>query len=373
MDCSVLVPVFNEREHIVASVAAMRRQRFDGELEFLLVDGGSTDGTLALLARLARQDPRIVVLHNPDRHIPAGLNIALAHARGHFVARMDAHSHYPADYLARGVERLQRGDVRWVSGPQMPVGAGPVGRATALALTTPLGRGGSRRWAGTGDCEAGEYELDSGVFCGVWERATLLELGGWDERWPRNEDSEMAARLQARGERLVCVEAMAARYTPRDSLRALWRQYQDNGYYRAQTARWHPGTLRRSNLLPPALVLGAAAAVISPWPVRALARAGLGAYGGLLATAASRAAGAAAEPADAVAVPAVLAAMHLAYGSGFLRGTLAHGAPWAALARSVGARRLAARLAPGPRAVYAPALDDRPAALPAGAPLRRAA
>ena len=48
------------------------------------------------------------------------LNIGLENARGEFVARMDAHTLYPPDYLARGVERLRRGDVAWVSGPQLP-------------------------------------------------------------------------------------------------------------------------------------------------------------------------------------------------------------------------------------------------------------
>jgi GT2 family glycosyltransferase len=364
----VLVPVYNERAHIVASVAAMRRQQFDGRIEFLLVDGGSTDGTLEVLERLARQDPRIVLLRNPARDIPAGLNVALAHARGRWVARMDAHSHYPVDYLQRGVDRLREGDVRWVSGPQLPVGAGPVGRATALALATPLGRGGSRRWAAGGHGPDAEYELDSGVFCGIWERRTLLELGGWDERWPRNEDSEMAARFEAAGERLVCVPEMAARYTPRDSLGALWRQYFDNGYFRAQTARWHPSTLRRSNLLPPGLVTAAAASLAAPKPVRQMARAGLAAYAGILATAAWRARGAAEDLGDAARVPAVLAAMHAAYGAGFLRGAARHGIPWAALARAAGARRLAERLTPAPRAVHAPSL--RP---PAATPLRRAA
>ncbi len=388
MDCSVLVPVLNERAHIVASVAAMRRQRFPGEIEFLLIDGGSTDGTREILARLARQDPRIVVLENPRGDIPSGLNLGLAHARGRWVARMDAHSHYPVDYLALGVARLGRGDVRWVSGPQVPVGAGPVGRAQALALATPLGRGRSRRWAGASGCGDAEYELDSGVFCGIWERETLLAFGGWDERWPRNEDSEMAARFMAGGDRLVCLPALAARYTPRDSFAALWRQYRDNGFFRAQTARWHPETLRRSNLLPPALVLTAAAALLAPRPLRAPARATLDGYAALLGCAACRAYRGPAGVRDSAYVPAVLAVMHAAYGAGFLRGVVRHGAPWAALAGALGRPRLAAALTPPRRAVYAPSLVPpvpsgaepplRPGAEPplrpgAEPPLRRAA
>src|SRR5260370_906967 len=101
------------------------------------------------------------------------------------------------------------------------VAAGPVSRAVALGLASRLGRGGSRKWGEQRLASDAEWELDTGVFAGVWERETLLEYGGWDERWVRNEDSEMAGRFLARGERLVCLASMGADYVPRDSLAGL--------------------------------------------------------------------------------------------------------------------------------------------------------
>src|SRR5215471_15789892 len=109
------MPVLNEERHIEASVAAMRGQTFDGPMEFLLIDGGSTDRTLEILRDLAAEDPRIRILSNPRRTTPSGLNVGLAHARGRWVARMDAHTEYHADYVALGVQRLARGGTRWVS------------------------------------------------------------------------------------------------------------------------------------------------------------------------------------------------------------------------------------------------------------------
>ena len=93
----------------------------------------------------------------------------------------------------------------WVSGPQVPWPTGPVSRAVALALATWLGRGGSRKWGETDGEEGAEHELDTGVFGGVWRREDVLAIGGWDERWPINQDSEMAARYLAAGRRLVCI------------------------------------------------------------------------------------------------------------------------------------------------------------------------
>jgi glycosyltransferase involved in cell wall biosynthesis len=356
VDCSVLVPVLNESSHIRTTVAAMLRQRFPGRLEFLFVDGGSDDGTRAILEELRGEDERIRVLENPRRVTPSALNIGLAHARGRWVCRMDAHTEYPEDYIALGVQRLARGDTRWVSGPSIATGHGPVSRAVALALRSPLGRGGSRKWAAEPRARDAEYELDSGVFAGVWARATLLEFGGWDERWTRNQDSEMAGRFLERGETLVCLPAMASRYTPRDSLTSLFQQYFQYGEFRERTARRHPGTMRRSHLLAPSLVACVFVSAVAPRRFRMVARAGLGAYAGLLAVAGLRAAVDAEQPVDAALVPVVLGVIHTAHGAGAYAGALRYGPPVSALARALGLRRLATRLMSAPEAVSAPSL-----------------
>jgi GT2 family glycosyltransferase len=357
VECSVLVPVFNEERYIEHSVAAMRRQRFPGEVEFIFADGGSTDRTRQILESLARQDPRIRVFENPSRSVSSGLNVALRHARGRWVARMDAHAEYPDDYLAVGVERLRRNGTRWVSGPQTPRGDGRVSRAVALALSSFLGRGGSRKWGREGSAEEAEYELDSGVFAGVWAHSTLLGYGGWDERWPRNSDSEMAGRFLARGERLICIPRMAATYVPRGSLRGLWRQYDGYGEYRFKTAQRHPHTLRASHLLAPAVVLDAALAVCGPRPVRRAARAGLLLYAGVLGAAGLRTLPEARHRGDAALVPVVLAIMHLAHGVGAMRSVVTNGPPLAALAAVAGLDGPAESLAPTADPVFAPSLS----------------
>jgi succinoglycan biosynthesis protein ExoA len=327
VDCSVLVPVRNEERHLQDSLAAMRAQRFDGRLEFIFADGASTDRTRSILEAAARRDPRIRIYDNPRRTVTSGLNVALSHARGRWVARMDGHTQYPDDYLARGVDRLRAGGTRWVSGPQLPRGEGSVSRSVALALGTGLGRSGSRKWAAQTEAEAPEYELDSGVFTGVWERSSLLEYGGWDERWRVNEDSEMAGRFLTRGERLVCIPAMAASYTPRDSLPRLWRQYFVYGEYRARTARRHPHTIRPQHLVAPALALTGAAALISRGRPRHAARLALWAYASSVAREGLVSLRDAHPRTDAALVPIVLATMHLAWGTGTLVGLARFGLP----------------------------------------------
>jgi glycosyltransferase involved in cell wall biosynthesis len=324
VDVSVLTPVLNEEAHIRETVADMRTQQFDGAVEFLFMDGRSEDSTRAILDELAREDPRIRVIDNPGRGIPQGLNVGLRHARGTYVARMDAHTHYPSSYIARGVERLQTGDVAWVAGAPIPAGTGKWSRRVSIALRSPLGVGGSAKWAADS-----ETELDTGVFGGVWRRTTLEQLEGWDEGWAVNEDSELAARYRASGRRIVGLPDLAARYIPRDSIRGLARQYARYGFYRAKTARRHPDSMRRSLWLPPAMVLTAAAAVVAPRPVRDLARVGIGIYGATLVAGSARAADAA--PPDRAALPVVFATMHASWGAGFLAGAARFGPPLAAV------------------------------------------
>jgi succinoglycan biosynthesis protein ExoA len=347
---SILVPTLDEAASIEEAVAAMLAQRVHGgDIEVIAADGRSHDATPALLAAMAERDPRLVVLENHARQTAAGLNLCLRHARGRYVVRMDAHSIYPPDYVALGIARLERGDVHWVCGPQLPDPVGPFGAAVAQALRSPLGQGGGGRWSG-----AEERELDTGVHCGVWRAEDVRALGGWDEGWPRNQDGEMAARFLRNGMRIVSLRAMGSRYRPRESVGALWRQYRQWGTYRVRTARRHPTSLRRSAVLPPAVVAAVPVALLAPRPLRSVARLGLAVYGAALAAAGARAEG---PPRTRALVPLALATMHAGHGVGFLDGCRRFGVPSAALGRLVGVRREAdAAPYPGPVATSPPEL-----------------
>jgi succinoglycan biosynthesis protein ExoA len=330
VDVSVLIPVRNEAAVLRDVADAMRAQRFDGNIELLFVDGCSDDGSRAILDALAAEDPRVRVFDNPARRTPQALNLALRAARGHVIARMDAHTRYPADYLALGMRRLRAGGVDWVSGPQLAEGEGPWSRRVALALSSRLGTGGADFRHGADE----EFEVDSG-FTGMWLRETLERHGGWDEEWLNDQDFELAARIRKAGGRIVCVPAMAAGYIPRDSLRRLAEQYHRYGFYRVKTSHRHPETMRRSHVLAPGLTITIAAAALAPRPLRRAARGGVAAYAAAIVTTTAgelrRASGRDAAV-DAAALPLVFATMHLAWGIGFLRGCATLGVPWRALA-----------------------------------------
>jgi glycosyltransferase involved in cell wall biosynthesis len=334
VDVSVLVPVLNEARHIRDAIRAMRAQRFDGEIEFLFMDGGSDDGTREILDELARDDRRIRVLDNPGRRTPNALNVGLGHARGEYVARMDAHALYGPDYVAMGVDRLRRGDVDWVAGPAVPRSDGGWSKYIALAYRSGLGTVGSRKW-GEG---RGERELDTGVWAGIWRRTFLEELGGWNVGWPINQDSELASRVLAGGGRIVLLPEMAAEYVPRDDLERLWRQYWRYGFYRAKTACRHPHSMRRSHLLAPGVAAAIVTSALAPRRTRRRARMAIAGYAVAVAAVSVRAT-TGENPGTAARLALAASVMHVSWGFGYLSGSLRHGPPLRALAHALGIRR----------------------------------
>lgn len=87
---TVLMAVHNGAAHLEETLRSILSQTFTG-FEFLIIDDGSDDATPALLRHAADSDPRIVLLTNPKSlGLGASLCKGLAHAKGQFVARMDA-------------------------------------------------------------------------------------------------------------------------------------------------------------------------------------------------------------------------------------------------------------------------------------------
>ena len=227
-----------------------------------------------------------------------------------------------------------------MGGAALPEGRGVWSRRVALALKSRIGVGS----AAFRSAQDQEVDVDT-VFAGVWRRSVLEAHGGWDEGWPMNQDGELAGRIRGNGGRIVCLPEMAARYIPRDSLRALARQYARYGFYKGKTVRRHPVTLRRSLLLPPALVATLVVAAL-PGPAGRLARRG-GApncTGTALGVEALRLRS---QAADVVTLPAVWATMHVAWGCGFLTAWARFGPPLQAIRESFGrGRRQRARRTP---------------------------
>jgi glycosyltransferase involved in cell wall biosynthesis len=86
---SVLLPFWNAEAHLAECLASLRAQTC-ADFEIVAVDDGSTDGSAAIAAARAVEEPRLRIVTRPHRGLVAALNAGLTECRGTWVARMDA-------------------------------------------------------------------------------------------------------------------------------------------------------------------------------------------------------------------------------------------------------------------------------------------
>ena len=191
---SVLMPVLNEESSVGAAVTSVLSQEGCAP-EILVVDGRSSDGTRAAVGELIAAGAPVRLLDNPAVIIPSALNVALAASRTEFVARVDGHAEISPDYLARAIGHLAADpSLAGVGGRRHGV-AGCPGRRAAMAavMSSRFGVGNSINHYAT------EYQLTDHASFGVYRRAAALEVGGWDETLPVNEDVDFDHRLALAG------------------------------------------------------------------------------------------------------------------------------------------------------------------------------
>lgn len=86
---SVIVPVYNAEKYLKTSVGALRNQTLR-DIEIILVDDGSTDGSGKLLDAFAKEDSRIKVIHKENGGQGSARNLGIKEAKGEYIGFADA-------------------------------------------------------------------------------------------------------------------------------------------------------------------------------------------------------------------------------------------------------------------------------------------
>lgn len=309
----IVVPTLNEEAHIGAVLQSLLVEA-PADAKLVVADGGSSDATRAIVAGF----PRAILMDNPQRLQGAGINLAV-HTHGDdctLLLRADAHATYPAGFIPALLADLAATGADSVTVAMHTLGPTPFAQGVAAAQNSLLGTGGSAHRTGKG----GRF-VDHGHHA-LMRLAAFRAVGGYDPAQSHNEDAELDHRLRAAGHTLWLTGRTSIGYLPRNSFVALFRQYLKHGRGRAMTVRKHGMRLRLRQiaplLVPPAVLLAAVSAVLSPlYPAALLlalpallwAALCLG-YGAVLAVRSRR-------------LPVLLAGpaamtMHLGWGLGFL-------------------------------------------------------
>jgi succinoglycan biosynthesis protein ExoA len=314
---SIVVPCRNERDHIESCLRSILAQEPPpGGFEILVADGMSNDGTREILKRLRDEYPSLRMIDNPQCIVSSALNEAIKAAWGDIIIRMDAHTEYAPDYVRECMTVLRETQAENVGGPWRAKGNGLIGGAIAAAFQCPFAVGGARGH------DAGYEGIVDTVYLGCWPRDVFDRVGLFDEEFVRNQDDEFNLRLSRAGGKIWQSPRIRSWYHPRASLRALFRQYSQYGYWKVRVIQKHriPASVR--HLVPGVFVLLSCTLpllglewhpALWAWLMMMAAYAGCNFGASILA---ARRFGAE----YLLMFPIVFASYHVAYGYGFLRG-----------------------------------------------------
>lgn len=231
----IVIPCLNEAAHIGGLLDQLQpaAARLGGRI--VVADGGSTDGTQAIVENIVAKDPRVVLLANPKRLQSAAINLAVA-SLGEgvdYLIRIDAHGGYPDDYCDRLVEEALATGADSIVVSMLTAGTGAVQKAVAAAQNSKLGTGGSKHR----HISEGEW-VDHGHHA-LMRIAAFRHVGGYDESFSHNEDAELDYRLRQAGYRIWMSGRTQMVYYPRSTLKSLYFQYLGYGRGRARNVLKH--------------------------------------------------------------------------------------------------------------------------------------
>lgn len=112
---SVIVLVFNREKTIRRCIDSILTQT-NGDLELILVDDGSQDGTGLICDHYGRVDSRVRVFHNINHGVSYSRNYGLDHATGEYVIFVDSDDYINTSYIEHLLEKTENGELTLVVG-----------------------------------------------------------------------------------------------------------------------------------------------------------------------------------------------------------------------------------------------------------------
>ena len=197
---SVLIPVYNARPFLRDSITSILNQTLR-DLEVIVIDDGSTDGSTLDLSQLAQSDVRLKVYRQENAGIVSALNHAIRVASGRFLARMDADDVSEVDRLESQLSYLY-------AHPEV------VALGSDCSLIDSAGRSlGSAQFPRDHIALVKAMENRRSAFphpSVMMPRAPVIKLGGYLERFRHAEDLDLWLRLSQVG-RLACLPSAKIR------------------------------------------------------------------------------------------------------------------------------------------------------------------
>lgn len=248
---SIICPIRNEAKHIAKCLDSIIRQDFPKEkMEILVVDGMSDDGTRRIVDEYATKNQNIILLDNPKKIVPSAMNIGINKSKRDIIIWVDGHCYLETNFVRKCVEKLQSiEDIDCVGGPICSISNTFVAGGIAIAMSSPFGVGNTKfRYSKK------EGYVDTLAF-GAYRREVFDKIGLYDEELVRNQDDEFNLRLVKAGGKILLSPEIKSYYFTRSSLKALWKQYFQYGFWKVRVIQKHKMPASWRHLIPGAFVL----------------------------------------------------------------------------------------------------------------------
>lgn len=106
---TVIMPIYNSGSYLKMAVESILNQSLK-EIELILVDDGSTDGSSERCDKFAQSDSRVKVIHQKNGGICSARNMALSIAQGEYIAFSDHDDEYKPELLRKSYENAKQND-----------------------------------------------------------------------------------------------------------------------------------------------------------------------------------------------------------------------------------------------------------------------
>lgn len=248
---SVIVPIYNEEHYLDGCVLSMLSQDYPKEsMEWLFVDGMSTDRTLSILESYKERYPNLIhILQNKHKTVPYAMNLAIGQAKGEYIIRLDAHAEYASDYFSKCVKVLNETGADNVGGVMETKARTKTGAVIAKMLSSKFGVGDSQFRTNGKD-----GYVDTVPF-GAFRREIFSTAGLYDIRLTRNQDSELNYRIIHSGGKIYLSSEIKLAYYCRDTVAGIVKMAMLNGKWNIITTKLCPGAMRLRHFIPCLFVL----------------------------------------------------------------------------------------------------------------------
>ncbi|MBS1515388.1 MAG: glycosyltransferase family 2 protein [Bacteroidetes bacterium] len=243
---SIICVTYNEEKLIARTIESFIRQETNGmQIEILIIDGFSEDGTRDIVNSYTKKFPNIRLIDNPDRKNPYGRNIGLCEAKGNYIALLGAHTIYESNYIRICIDEIKKTNSIGVSGKVITSfeSDGSEAQLCELILTSPFGVSGK-------SFRTIEEGYTSMVNFPVYRRRVIDEIGFYDTALLRNQDNDFNRRIIEKGFKLYCTWKTSCKYFPSDSLKQIFSYANRNGYWNAKSLSVAPKSMMMHHFIP---------------------------------------------------------------------------------------------------------------------------